>query len=210
MGSCLPSWWGEHWWYPTKDWQGPVWQPSWSIWSRNILTSHIPLSLAVPSPWTHIDPESISEGTAMEDPPRYRSARRPAERRRRGRQSRRPFSSRKGSHQDPQITYLQFCWCLVIFFFYSCCYQWLLLEGYAYMYTFHQIHVSIPFPLKDSYKHVFQIVSVTLLQGVGRAKKKIYIYITLLPGGVEHFFFARPPPPYSLWEENAQDVANGD
>jgi hypothetical protein len=24
------------------------------------------------------------------------------------------------------------------------------------MYTFHQIHVSIPFPLKDLYKHVFQ------------------------------------------------------
>ena len=29
----------------------------------------------------------------------------------------------------------------------------------------------------------------------GRAKKKkIYIYITLLQGGVDHFFFARPPP----------------
>ena len=48
------------------------------------------------------------------------------------------------------------------------------------MYTFHQIHVSIPFPLKDLYKHVFQIVSLTLLQGVGRAK--IYMY-NATPGG---------------------------
>ena len=53
-------------------------------------------------------------------------------------------------------------------------------------------------------------VSVTLLQGRGvEQKKKIYIYITLLQGGVEHFFFCSTPP-YSLREENAQDVANGD
>ena len=40
-------------------------------------------------------------------------------------------------------------------------------------------------------------VSATLLQGGSSQNKNIYIYIWL-------------DPPYSLWEENAQDVANGD
>ena len=59
-------------------------------------------------------------------------------------------------------------------------------------------------------------VSVTLLQG-GSSKEKKNIYITLLQGGrakkkkkkyIYKYFLLDPP--YSLWEENAQDVANGD
>ena len=88
------------------------------------------------------------------------------------------WKKQKGTPPGPTNHILAILLIFSYFLFYSCCYQWILLEGYVYMYTFHQIHVSISFPLKDLYKNLFQR---RYSRGVEQ-KKDIYIY-NATPGG---------------------------
>ena len=104
----------------------------------------------------------------------------------------RHLKGRKGRHQGPQITYLQFCWFLVIFFFILAVindFYWkdmyICIHFIKYTYLFH-------FPWRIYTSMCFS--DATPGRG-GRAN--IYIYITLLQGGVEQkkyiYIFARPP-----------------
>ena len=119
------------------------------------------------------------------------------------------FFFRKGRHQGPQITYLQFCGILVIFF------MFLLFS----MNSIGRICICVYI---SSNTRIYSIspegfiqacVSVTLLQGAGsrknggsRKKNEIYIYLFIY-----FYFFAWPPlyiifvaiPPLGWWAGTA-------
>ena len=96
----------------------------------------------------------------------------------------------KGTPPGPTNHILAILLIFSYFLFYSCCCQWILLEGYVYMSTFHQRHVSIYISMCFS--------DATPGGEVEPKKKKIYIYIyTLLHGGRICFLFFSSPPPYT-------------